>query len=253
MEQRTNFICVTLFVIVLAAVVGGWFVTTQQRSDIRAQQQQVNAAYADAARRLEQLHELEQRKQQMLRKAQVTAGLIEKVPRTFLLADLINRMPPTLSLFDFQVHSKIIQSAAPVQVKKAAMAKAAAAGKDAKKTPDEPPPPSYAVTMTMTGVAPTDVQVAQYLASLSRSPLIEDVNLVYSEETKVEDQPMRKFKIDMTLRASADVRLMEPDSIPRKLRTNPLSDPSSVAIPTLPGSDSPADSAGLDLLKNKEN
>jgi Tfp pilus assembly protein PilN len=251
MEHRTNLICITLFIVVLGAVVGGWFVTTRQRSDIRAQQEQVNKSYADAARRLEQLQELEQRKDQMLRKAQVTATLIEPVPRTFLLADLINRMPPTLSLFDLQVSSKVVRATRPVVVKKSAMTNAK--GKDAKDEKlQEEPPPRFEVTMTMTGVAPTDVQVAQYMSSLSRSPLLGEVNLVFSEENKVEEQTMRRFKIEMTLNDTADVRVMDPDAIPRKLKSDPLSN-SSVASPALPGVDGAADEAGLELLKSKEN
>ncbi len=249
MEHRTNLICITLFVVVLGAVVGGYFVTTRQRAEIRSQQEQVNKSYAEAARRLEQLQELEQRKDQMLRKAQVTATLVEPVPRTFLLADLINRMPPTLSLFDLEMHSKVIRVPRPVVVKKSAMANAG--GKKADEKPQEEPPPRFEVTMAMTGVAPTDVQVAQYMSSLSRSPLLSEVNLVFSEENKIEDQIMRRFKIEMTLNQTADVRVMDPDAIPRKLKGDPLSN--TVALPTLPGSDGAADEAGVDLLKGKEN
>ena len=244
-EQRTNFICLTLFVVVLGGVVAAWMVTARHEIELRDQRQQVNVSYTEAARRLEQLQQLEDRRSQMLRKAQVSASLIEPVPRTFLLADLINRMPPTMSLFEWDIHTK--QAAAPVLAR---TSKSALSNKsDSKKKADEPAPPRYIVTVTMTGVAPTDVQVAQYMAQLSRSPLLEDVNLVFSEEAKIEDQTMRRFRIDMSLKADADVRQVDPLLVPRKPKMNPL-ESSTVASPAALSSDAAASLPGIDLLKS---
>lgn len=249
-EHRTNLICLSLFVLVLGGVVAAWFVTTRHEADIRRQREQVNASYTEAARRLEQLQQLEERRTQMMRKAQTTASLVEPVPRTFLLADLINRMPSTLSLLEWSITSK--QQAAPVVLtKKSALAiKNDAKKKDKDDKADEPPPPRYTVSVSMVGVAPTDVQVAQYMASLSRSPLLDDVNLVFSEETKVDENLMRRFRIEMVVKEGADVRKIDPLTVPRKLKTNPLEDDPIVASPGIPATDGGSSFPGVDLIKS---
>jgi len=239
-EQRTNMICLSLFVIVLLGVGGAYMMTSAQRSEVRAQAQQVNAAFTDAARRLEQLDELQSRKQQMLRKAQVTATLLEPVPRTFLLADLINRMPATLSLFELQVDSRLIQptimrTATPANARGSALANQTASADQ--KTNAPPPVPRYAVSLVMIGVAPTDVQVAQYMSALTRSHLVNDVNLVFSEESRVQDANMRRFRIEMTLDPAADVRRLDP--LRKDRLRDPLREP-SIATP-------PPDEADLDF------
>ncbi|MBI1369397.1 MAG: hypothetical protein GC162_12180 [Planctomycetes bacterium] len=229
-ERRTNIICLSLFAVVLAGVVGAYLVTNRHRADVRKQREVINASYTDAAKRLEQLDELHQRKEQMLRKAQITSMLIEPVPRTFLLADLINRMPKSLSLFDLQMASKVVKPVSPVATKSALSQRhkgglggynSNAPDKDKDKK-DEEPVPEYIVNVTISGVAPTDVQVAQYLASLQQSALMSDVNLVYSEEIKIDEASMRKFRIDMTLNQHADVRSIDPIEIPRELQKNPM-------------------------------
>lgn len=222
-EQRTNIICLTLFGVVIAGVIGAKMVSLRHANEVKRQRAEINAEFAEAARRIEQLNELQRRKDEMLRKAQVTGRLLEPMPRTFLLADLINRMPPTLSLFELELDSKVDRTTLPVINKsKAAMKNK---GKNADKTPEPDPVPQYVVTLKLVGVAPTDVQVAQYMSALSRSEVLSDVNLRFSEESKIEDSVMRKFHIDMTLNTDADVRQIEPLLADRKLRMNPLDDP----------------------------
>ncbi|MDH3583566.1 MAG: hypothetical protein OER86_05060, partial [Phycisphaerae bacterium] len=123
-EQRTNLICISLFAVVLIGIIGAYVVTTRHRAEVRQERTKVNNAYADAARRLEQLEELQQSKQQMMRKAQLTATLLEPVPRSFLLADLINRMPSTLSVLEFGLKTKTERRRARVKLNKTALANA---------------------------------------------------------------------------------------------------------------------------------
>jgi Tfp pilus assembly protein PilN len=235
-ERRTNLICLSLFAVVLTCVVGAYAATSRHRSEVRANRELVNKSYAEAAKRIEQLEQLQNRKQEMLRKAQVTATLIEPVPRTFLLAELVNRMPATLSLIELKLVTKADTTR--VLAPKADTSKSALANKsgtDATKA-EPPPPPKNVVTVEMVGVAPTDVQVAQFMSQLSQSKLVADVNLVFSEEAQIEGAAMRKFRIDMSLAENADVRLIEPLLVPRKTRLNPLK-PAEAAI--LPGGGPP--------------
>ena len=53
--------------------------------------------------------------------------------------------------------------------------------------------------MAITGLAPTDIQVAQFIAQLHKSKLFQEVNLLYSEEHEVEEEFLRQFKLMVVL------------------------------------------------------
>ncbi|MFA7238309.1 MAG: hypothetical protein WC058_15725, partial [Phycisphaeraceae bacterium] len=202
--------------------------------DVVNRQRQIDASYAEAAKRIDQLDVLQKSKRDLLRKAQVTATLIEPVPRSNLLAELINRMPASLSLLEFELDSKKVIAPAPgtpgsTSGSALSAAANAAAAKSGKKSADDGSIitiPRYEVKMHLIGVAPTDIQVAQYLASLSRCPLLSDANLVYSEETRIDDLSMRKFRIDLTLDPDADVRTVQPLRVDRALPAAPVAEAS---------------------------
>ena len=59
--------------------------------------------------------------------------------------------------------------------------------------------------MKIAGLATTDVQVAQFMNKLSRSPLFKDVNLLISDEYKQGQDVLRKFQIEMTLNPEAQI------------------------------------------------
>jgi Tfp pilus assembly protein PilN len=59
--------------------------------------------------------------------------------------------------------------------------------------------------MKLTGLAASDVQVAQYINHLSNSRLLKDVNLVISDEYTEAKEKVRKFQIEMTLDPDAEV------------------------------------------------
>jgi len=71
----------------------------------------------------------------------------------------------------------------------------------------------YDVNMKITGVAPNDGQVAQFIAKLDRSTMFQDVNLVFTDEFKESerDVKLRKFQIEMTLNPAAKI---EPGTVP---------------------------------------
>jgi len=218
LERRTNFICLTLFVVVMGGVIAAFFVTDRQRRELRAQQASINEEFHEAAQRLQQLEKLEQQKQEMMRKARLTADLVERLPRSLILAELVNRMPASLSLLEVDMQSKTIRTAAPPRSKLEAVKKSRQAQKQ---TPDRTQ--KTRIDMTLVGLAPTDVQVARFMTALSQCAMFEDLNLRYSQETSVEDQTMRRFRLDMRVNEQLDPRRFEPTLVDRsKLKQNPM-------------------------------
>ena len=229
-ERRSNLLILFLFLVVVGVGAVAFYFNEREYQAVRAAQADVNHKYEEAAKRLEQLDELQARKEQMLQKARVTAVLLERVPRTLILSELINNMPTTLSLLDLGLESKVVaqpQRAVTMLDK----AKEDQKAKNAKAAGAPAEIPTTEVTLTLTGVAPTDVQVAQYMAAIGRVALFKEVNLAYSEEmtladqdSSTEDPVMRKFRIEMKLNQGIDVQKLEPTMVKRELNKNPMGD-----------------------------
>jgi hypothetical protein len=224
-QTRTTVFCVSLFLIVLAGVSAAWVVSLQQYNDVVRHQKQVRAQFEEAAKRLEQFEKLQAQREQMIHKAQVTGTLIERVPRSVLLAELINSMPPNLSLLDLKVDTKVISRPQPPET---AMARARNQ-KKAVTEPVKPQPPETQVNIILTGVAPTDVQVAQFMSTLGGNEMFANQHLGFSEESKIKDQSLRKFRVDIELAPGVDAQRHEPKLVKRELLNNPMSTKMQIA------------------------
>jgi Tfp pilus assembly protein PilN len=230
-ESKVNSINLLLFGVVLCAVVGAFFVTHRQWNAVRAKQQAINAEYATEAEKIEQLKLLDTQKQEMLEKAEITTALIEKVPRSILLAEVVNRMPERVTLAELELKSRRIREEAP---KKAAAAgpkslsasNSKSGGKGGKNAKDAPPPkprpPKMEFTLSIQGLAATDQDVAEYHAALKESGLLDRVDLVSTEGTRIQDSPVRRFRIEAQISQTADARAVTPLVVPRLKAANQL-------------------------------
>jgi Tfp pilus assembly protein PilN len=175
---------------------------------VERQHSEVTKQYAEAAKSIEQVKAMQDKQRKMGQQAELAASLLERVPRSFLLAEMTNAMPAGVSLMDVRLESKIRSASAggggktQFELKKAAMD--ANSGK--KGAPPAPQAKQYDVTMKVFGVADNDVQVAQFMAKLNTSQLLKDVNLVISDEFVVNETKMRKFEIEMVINPNAEVQ-----------------------------------------------
>ena len=237
-ERRTNIISLTLFGVVMIAVVGAFFVTNRKARILKDLQENINVQYQQAGLQIQELTQLEKQRQEMLDKAVLAGALVERAPRSILLAELINRMPDRLALLNFEMKSEKLK--APVVAAGAKDSKGrlvAGAGGRAKTkqeanetTKEKVEAPRYKVMITLLGVAPTDIEVSKYMAELNLFPMVRDVNLEFSEQKEIEGLGMRHFKINMSLDTAADVRRINPLSMPRV--KNPMMDKVQVVPPT---------------------
>lgn len=228
-ERRTNVISLTLFAVVMSGVFMAFLVTNRKWAQVKTAQESMNAQYQDAAVKIEQFNQLQSQKEQMLTKASLAETLVERVPRSILLAELINRMPARLSVLKFEMKSEELKRAkVPEPAKKATgrvsgPTRAKTKEEVAEETKQKVEAPKYMVTMSMVGVAPTDVEVSRYMSELNAYPLLSDVGLEYSKETEIEGQVMREFRIRMALSQEADVKSISPLVKPR-VPKNPMTD-----------------------------
>jgi len=219
-ESRANTISLLLFGVVLFGVVGAFFVTNRAWNTVRSQQREINAEYTEQTKKIEQLKVLEQQKLEMLDKAEVTTALIERVPRSILLAELINRMPDRLTLTDVEIKSKRIVEAptvaktGPKSIGKGPAKPGTAPAKD--EAPKIVKPPRIEYSISLIGLATTDEAVADYLSALKDCELLERVDHVLSQASIVNSTTMRKFRLEAQIRPDADARKIAPLKVTRK-------------------------------------
>jgi len=229
-ELRANATHMLLFVVVMACVAGAFLVTHRQWNAVKEEQKLINALYQAETEKIEQLKKLETHRAEMLDKAEMTALLLEKVPRSVLMAEMINRLPDKVTLSELQIKSRRIVEAPPKpkpgqpaqNLTSAKPAAGAAAGDDKTKAAAAPVirPPRMEYTLLVTGFAAADVDVADFQKSLKDSPVLDRVDLVSSLQVKMDELQIRKFRIDAVLKPNADVRTFSPLALKRNAQFN---------------------------------
>lgn len=209
-QRRTNVICATLFLVIMSGIGTAFSFMEKSLRQAEKNNQEACKQYADAASRIEQERQMQEKQLKMNSQAELTASLLEKVPRSVLLAELTNAKPTGVSFLDVLLDSKIrqgnTQGAGKTQFE---MKRAEAQAANAKPAPQAK---LYDVTVRITGICDNDIQVSQFIANLNHSKLVRDVNLLISDEFAVNNNKMRKFQLEMMIDPSAEV---QPGSLPR--------------------------------------
>lgn len=184
-SRRTNLMYIILFSIVMAGL-GGAFTTIKIRQRaLQAKERMVNEKITKAKEAIRQFEELQEKRKAMMKTALTTAELLEPVPRSVLIASLTNNLPAGMSLLklDFiQKESRNVNRPARGYAKtKFEQAKNKQATQD---MPEISPEKLIETRISIEGIAPSDLQVAAFIESLSNSALLEQVALVESKQKK---------------------------------------------------------------------
>ena len=99
-QRRANLICAGLFVMVVGGVGTSFTLAERSLRSVELRAADVDREYADAAKRIEQVQRMQDRQKKMSRQAELTAELLEKVPRSYVLAEVTNSLPAGVSLLD---------------------------------------------------------------------------------------------------------------------------------------------------------
>ena len=201
-SRRTNVLYLVLFAVVMAGL-GGSFVTIKLRQRaLDTKEVLVNKRLTDTQVAIKQFEHLQQRRKEMMKTALTTAGLLEIVPRSVLLAALTNNLPSGVSLLELRIlqnePKKIRTTTSTNKYKKIQGGSADSADTVSRERLLE-------TNITIEGVAPTDRQVAAYIQSLGGSTLLENVALVESKEHNIDDTAFRRFKLTAVLTKNAQL------------------------------------------------
>ena len=211
-SRRTNLMYIALFLVVMLGLAGSFGVIKYRQNVFSAKEKIVNEKILKTQESIKQFEELQIKRKAMIKTALATAELIEPVPRSILMALLTNNLPKGVSLSKvslIQRECKTLiasQTAALNEYKKAQAAKANESGKTAGKSGGNgnvalspmmlSPEKLLETAIDIEGVASNDIQVASYIEQLSNSSLLENVALVESKETKIQEAvTFRQFKL----------------------------------------------------------
>ena len=220
-RRRANILCGVLAVVVLGIIVSAFQYMEKITKAVQVKYDAVEKQYTDAARRIEKVNQMRAQQQQVVRRAELAASLVEKVPRSNILAEFTNSLPPGLSLTSLTMDSKERASAAPPAMTAFEQKRAALEGR----TVSAPvAPKTYDVYIKLEGIANTDLQVGDFMKKLNNSTIFKDVNLIYTESftdsksgyssldqavdaarAKRNNEVLRKFQIELMLNPSAEV------------------------------------------------
>lgn len=226
-QQRANILCLILFGVVMAGLGGAAVVTEGKAQNTRVVREQVNRDYEEAGKLISEFQQLESKKKEVVLKAQVAADLLERVPRSYLLACLTNALPHGASLRE--VTLKTTQPSKAAKLDKPSKFKTGPAGNNKPAATAQRMP--LKVALDVTGLAQNDVQVAQFINAMSRNRLMASVDLVYSEETKYGEAVIREFQVTLVLKPDAEVDFDTQADTPPAPLLDAQAEPSKQAAP----------------------
>jgi hypothetical protein len=215
-QQRTNIICMILFLLVMGGVTCGFIVTERRQQDMDDRVEKINKEMLEASESLKQLELLDSKREEMMTKASISASLMEPVPRSLLLATITNELPVGISLKAVNLESKKVKPKDNVVTKsKSSNKRRRRSSTEENNTETEKKkviPEIWDTSVSIEGYALTDIQVSDFIKGLNDSKLFKEVNLMYSEEHTDNNEILRLFELeailDPTVRASeADVEM----------------------------------------------
>jgi Tfp pilus assembly protein PilN len=214
-QVRANFFALMLFTLVMAGVIGAFVVNHQRWRKVHAEAEIISALFAEEASKIEQLKGLESQRAELLDRAEVITALIDRVPRSVLMAEIVRELPDGIVLTLVGLEGQRARPPAPPADPKARgkapatrsiAIKGAAAATPAKAEPERVAPPRFTHTVTVEGLSTANEKIADYLGVLKASPLFSDVELALITGTVVEEVGYRRFKMTMNLREQANAR-----------------------------------------------
>ena len=206
-RRRANLACLAIAgTVILGAGLGGAWLYTHMTEAAKCRAE-VEQQFVQANQQLEQLKQLEDRKADLLRKVRLSTTLLERVPRSTILARLTNYLPPGMCMTTLAMKLEEVD----VRVSDLppdAVPKTPAAAPAAAKTGKVETVRMKQFIFHLNGVAPTDVEVAEYITRLNADPLFRNVDLQFSEEfASKEGGQLRRFELVFRLSPTAEKAL----------------------------------------------
>jgi len=191
-SRRANYFYLVLLAVIVVGITGAFSIIKVRQHAVANEAKAVDARMAIVQQAVKQLEQLQIKKQEMMKTALLTAELIEPVPRSLIIALLTNFLPDSVSLSKIDIVQKAPSNQ---KLSQYDAARAAAAQK--------PSGQDFITELEIEGLAASDIGVADYIANLSKSNMLENVSLVQSKQKDtVGGSSYREFKLTAQIRGS---------------------------------------------------
>ncbi|QOV90121.1 PilN domain-containing protein [Humisphaera borealis] len=205
-RKRANLLCGALSIIVMGTIGSAFALSERSMRGLDNELADVESKYAQAASQIEAVKQMHAKQRQIVQHAELAAALVERVPRSNVLAEFTNSLPAGVSLLDLALEAK--PKVNPTAQAATAFDRKATAAVATKKNA-APEAPKYDVYIKLTGVAENDIQVSQFITKLNRSKLLKEVNLVITDtfsKDKNNESTLRRFQLEMMINPAAEVQ-----------------------------------------------
>ncbi len=211
-SSRTNLLYLVLFGVVMIALCGSFMTIKIRQRACGVKEKIVNTKLGKIQEAIKKFEELQAKRGEMMRTALTTSNLIEPVPRSVLLASLTNNLPQGVSLLRLDLLQK--ESANSLQSAPTSKYQSKQAKNTAANSAQLSQERLLETNIDIEGVAPTDLQVAEYIERLGKSSLLDNVALVESKEHEVKDSTtFRRFKLTAMVRKEVHLTREDVESI----------------------------------------
>lgn len=187
-RRRMVLLQMNMTLVIAAGLAAGFFLLQRNVRMADAALQQLGGQMSQTQSDLAKLNELLELQKQWGKQAQIASKLGIHVGAARLLATLDTLMPPQMSMLDISLQTE-------EQLSPAAQVSALAAARAAQS--DQPI--DRRLRVKLLGVAPTDEDVANFLARLSTVSFFEQVSMSYSRDRVERGHTMREFEVTFTL------------------------------------------------------
>jgi Tfp pilus assembly protein PilN len=202
-SSRVNLLYLVLLAILLAGIGVTFSIIKMRQSAARTELNRLDVKMQQAREEIARLEEIKQQGKTMVKSMMMTAELLEPVPRSIVLATLTNLLPSGVSLLDVGLTEKesrvavtpaASSSGKPTQFQSSSGNKAKQAAAETKTVLQN--------NLNIEGIAHSDIEVACYIANLSSSSLLDNVQLVESKEKTIDDVVYRQFRLRTALKGN---------------------------------------------------
>lgn len=213
-SRRTNIMYLILFGLVMSGLAGAFATIKIRQHAVAAKEKAVSERLAKANDLIEKFEQLQQKRNEMMKTALATAGLLEPVHRSVILASLTNNLPAGTSLLKLEIEQEEPSNTRGQPSRQTRYEQAVGNSGTAEFFSPEK---LLETKINIEGMAPSDMQVAAFIKNLGASPLFDSVALIESKEEKKRDETkFRRFKLSAMLKKEAHVTSNDIDYIREK-------------------------------------
>lgn len=187
-------------VVVLAVLLSMWYAASSRSlGELRQLAESVERDVASAQSRVNEISRLREEEHALQRQARTRTELSPTINTVDVIGTIVQAIPPSLALRDLKLSST--RPTPPAKVEGAA---SSTLSKPAQVEP---------MKLTLVGLAPADVEVADFIGRLSASPIFTNVKMVYARPVQAEDLHAREFQIELEVPLDRDYQLADAEGV----------------------------------------